>query len=69
MDFVVTEGGLHAVTDGRLTLVDAAACRAHAQRLCDERGLPRAGRVEDRELSSPVCYAKEFPGYFGEPEK
>jgi 5,10-methenyltetrahydrofolate synthetase len=69
MDFVVTEDGLHAVIDGRLTPVDAAACRAHAQRLCDERGLPRAGRVEDRELSSPVCYAKEFPGYFGEPEK
>ena len=69
MDFVVTEDGLHAVIDGRLTLVDAAACHAHAQRLCDERGLPRAGRVEDRELSSPVCYAKEFPGYFGEPEK
>ena len=69
MDFVVTEDGLHAVIDGRLTPVDAAACRARAQRLCDERGLPRAGRVEDRELSSPVCYAKEFPGYFGEPEK
>ena len=69
MDFVVTEAGLHAVIEGRLTLVDAANCNAHAQRLANERGLPRGGRIEDREYSSPVCYAKEFPGYFGEPEK
>lgn len=66
MDFVVTEAGTHAVIDSRLTLVDAGSCRAHAQRLCDERGLPRAGRIEDRTYSSPVCYAREFPGYFGE---
>ena len=69
MDFVVTEAGLHAVIEGRLTLMDAAACNAQAHRLCTERGLPREGRIEDREYSSPVCYAKEFPGYFGEPEK
>jgi 5-formyltetrahydrofolate cyclo-ligase len=68
MDFVVTEAGLHAVAGGRLERVDAAACRDHAQRLCDERRLPRPKPAVDG-LSSPVCYASEFPGYFGGDEK
>jgi hypothetical protein len=35
------------------------------------RGLPRLQTpVNDAaaQLSSPVCYAREFPGYFGETE-
>jgi 5-formyltetrahydrofolate cyclo-ligase len=69
MDFVVTEAGLHALVEGSLTRVEPDACRAHAERICDERGLPRARRVENNAYSSPVCYASEFPGYFGEPDK
>lgn len=66
MDFVVTEAGIHAVTDSTLARIDAAECRARAQRLCDERRLPRPRRPDGGGLSSPVCYASEFPGYFGE---
>jgi 5-formyltetrahydrofolate cyclo-ligase len=68
MDFVVTEAGLHTVVDASLTRIDAEQCRSRAQQLCDERGLPRP-RPEDRGYTSPVCYASEFPGYFGENEK
>ena len=68
MDFVVTEAGLHAAAGGRLERVDAAGCRARAQRLCDERRLPRP-KLAAGGLSSPVCYASEFPGYFGENEE
>ncbi len=39
MDFIVTEVGLHAITDGHLLRIDAEECQAHAQRLCEERGL------------------------------
>jgi 5-formyltetrahydrofolate cyclo-ligase len=69
MDFVVTEAGLHTVIDARLARIDEEECRARAQRLCEERGLPRSRRDENTSYSSPVCYASEFPGYFGEPEK
>ncbi len=65
MDFVVTEAGLHAVTGAQLARIDAGECRARAQRLCDERRLPRP-KPADNGLSSPVCYASEFPGYFGD---
>jgi hypothetical protein len=65
MDFVVTEAGLHAVIDERLTRVDAQGGCAHAQRICDQRGLPRRRVRENSAYSSPVCYAAEFPGYFG----
>jgi len=68
MDFVVTEAGVHAVSGARLTRLDPQACRARARRLCDERRLPRPMRAEDVGYSSPVCYAAEFPGYFGETE-
>lgn len=69
MDFVVTEVGLHAVIDSHLTYIDAEACRTHAQRICAERCLPRARRTDTAAYSSPVCYAPEFPGYFGETEE
>lgn len=68
MDFVVTEAGLHAVAGPRLARIDAEECRARAQRLCDERGLPRPQRPGSCGYSSPPCYAGEFPGYFGETE-
>jgi len=68
MDFVVTEAGLHAVGDSKLARIDPDECRARAQRLCEERGLPRPPRSENQSYSSPVCYASQFPGYFGEPE-
>jgi 5-formyltetrahydrofolate cyclo-ligase len=67
MDFVVTEAGLHSVTGGQLARIDADDCRARAQRLCDERRLPRP-RLSEAGYSSPACYAAEFPGYFGENE-
>jgi 5-formyltetrahydrofolate cyclo-ligase len=66
MDFVVTEAGLHTVVDSTLVRIDADECRTHAQRLCEERGLPRARSGENHGYSSPACYASEFPGYFGE---
>ena len=69
LDFVATEAGLHAAIDGRLTHLDQDACRTRAQRICEERGLPRPPRVEHNTYSSPVCYAAEFPGYFGESDK
>lgn len=65
MDFVVTEAGIHAVEGSRLARIDAEECRVRAQRLCDERRLPRP-KLAAGGLSSPVCYASEFPGYFGE---
>ena len=65
MDFVVTEAGIHAAGGSRLARIDAAECQALAQRLCKERGLPRA-QQESCGYSSPPCYAGEFPGYFGE---
>jgi 5,10-methenyltetrahydrofolate synthetase len=66
MDFVVTEAGVHAVAGSRLSRLGADECRVRAQRLCDERRLPRPRPSEGGGLSSPVCYASEFPGYFGE---
>jgi len=68
MDFVVTEAGLHAVSDSKLARIDPEECHTRAQRLCAERGLPRPRRTQNQTYSSPVCYASEFPGYFGEPE-
>ena len=68
MDFVVTEAGIHAVSGGGLVRIDAEECRARARGLCEQRGLPRPKQPERASLSSPVCYASEFPGYFGETE-
>jgi len=68
MDFVVTEAGIHAVTDGSLARISAAECGARAGRLCEQRGLPRNRAQAACGYSSPPCYAGEFPGYFGETE-
>jgi 5,10-methenyltetrahydrofolate synthetase len=68
MDFVVTEAGIHAVTGGRLARIVAAECSERAQRLCEQRGLPRQRASAACGYSSPPCHAGEFPGYFGEPD-
>ena len=65
MDFVVTEAGVHAVSNARLEPITPEECRERAQHLCAERGLPRP-RAGAGGYSSPPCYAGEFPGYFGE---
>jgi 5,10-methenyltetrahydrofolate synthetase len=66
MDFVVTEAGMHAVAETRLTRIGAEECAERARRLCKERGLPRRRAEAAGSFSSPPCYAGEFPGYFGE---
>jgi len=65
MDFVVTEAGVHAVSNARLESITPEECRGRAQRLCAERGLPRQRAGAAGGYSSPPCYAGEFPGYFG----
>ena len=64
MDFVVTEEGIHAAGGEPLEKIDKASCRQRLARLLLGRRLPRAAYPEG--LSSPVCYAQDFPGYFGE---
>ena len=66
MDFVVTEAGVHVMSSARLERITPEACRAWALRLCAERGLPRQRVNTAAGYSSPACYAREFPGYFGE---
>lgn len=65
MDFVVTEAGVHAVSNARLEPITPGECRERVQRLCAERGLPRQRTGAAGGYSSPPCYAGEFPGYFG----
>jgi 5-formyltetrahydrofolate cyclo-ligase len=70
MDFVVTEAGIHAVAGSSLALIGVDECCERARRLSNERGLPRRKPITANSgYSSPVCYAGEFPGYFGETEK
>jgi 5,10-methenyltetrahydrofolate synthetase len=66
MDFIVTEAAIWQRGAGGLQAVTPAQAEAAAARLFAERGLPRG---ETGSLSSPVCYASEFPGYFGEDVK
>ncbi|MGH7292668.1 MAG: 5-formyltetrahydrofolate cyclo-ligase, partial [Myxococcota bacterium] len=62
MDFIVTETALYARGEAGLRTVTAAEAATELARLFAIRALPRA---RSGELSSPVCYANEFPGYFG----
>lgn len=64
MDFVVTEAGLHVAGGVPLVPVDSAACRQCFAALLAARRLPRASCGSG--YSSPVCYAAEFPDYFGD---
>ncbi len=69
MDFVVTEAGIYVAKNAELTRISASACNERARELCSQRGLPRRREEQSAGLSSPVCYANDFPGYFGETEK
>ena len=65
MDFIVTEAGIYAGGGEALTSVDASESRRRTARLMTSRRLPRAAYASN-EYSSPVCYADQFPGYWGE---
>jgi 5,10-methenyltetrahydrofolate synthetase len=65
MDFVVTERAIYAGGGEPLQPVDAAEAKKRFGRLLLAKRLPRAA-YPDSGLSSPVCYADQFPGYFGE---
>lgn len=45
MDFIITEKGIHAMEEGRLRRIDAAACTERVTRLSAARRLPRAQPV------------------------
>jgi 5-formyltetrahydrofolate cyclo-ligase len=70
MDCIVTEAGLHAAISGELRRLASGAAIEHLRDLAGNRSLPRPQNIAPEpppiELSSPVCYAAEFPGYFGE---
>lgn len=59
MDFVVTEAGIYSTAGGQLQLLDCAESARRYARLMLGRRLPRA--VYSSALSSPVCYADQFP--------
>lgn len=63
MDFIVTEAGVRAVDAAGARRVGEDEARERFAALAAARGLPP---VAGGELSSPPCYAKDFPGYFGE---
>jgi len=65
MDFIVTEAALYARGEQGLRTVTSAEAAVEMARLFAVRALPRQGAGT---LSSPVCYASEFPGHFGEEE-
>jgi 5-formyltetrahydrofolate cyclo-ligase len=67
MDFVVTEGGIQAVQSGRLAALDEAAARERVARMFEARDVP--GAAGSATLTSPVCYAGQFPGYWGDEKK
>ena len=70
MDCVLTEAGLHVPVAGELTCLTMDTVARHLRDLAVSRRLPRVQETALEppriELSSPVCYAAEFPGYFGE---
>lgn len=70
MDGIVTEAGVYVPVSGALQSVAPDRAIQYLQDLADNRGLPRVQATGSEparvELSSPVCYAAEFPGYFGE---
>jgi 5,10-methenyltetrahydrofolate synthetase len=64
MDFVVTERGIQAAQSGRLVTLDEAAARERVGRLFEARRVTGVPGADD--LTSPVCYGNQFPGYWGE---
>ena len=65
MDFVVTEAAIYAGGGEPLQSIDAGEAKKRFDRLMLGRRLPRAAFPESG-LSSPVCYADQFPEYFGQ---
>jgi 5,10-methenyltetrahydrofolate synthetase len=65
MDFVVTEQAIYAAGGEPLQAIDAGEAKQRCQRLLLARRLPRSA-YPDTGLSSPVCYADQFPDYFGD---
>lgn len=66
MDFVVTEARIYRAQDGALASISAAAATQALRDLFARRGLLRTAAMATA-YSSAVCYAAEFPGYFGAP--
>lgn len=66
MDFVVTEEGIFVAAESGLLKISTDDCAVRLRRLLERRGLPRRRLKSADGYSSPVCYAKEFPGYFGD---
>jgi 5-formyltetrahydrofolate cyclo-ligase len=64
MDFVVTETAIYAGGGEPLEAVDAAEAKKRYARTMLGKRLPRSA-FPDSGLSSPVCYADQFPDYFG----
>jgi len=65
MDFVVTEAGIRVAGGVALAGVEAEESRKCFAALLRARRLPRATGGSGA-YSSPVCYAGEFPDYFGD---
>ena len=65
MDFVATEAGVYAAGGEPVVLLPSAEIRSRAARIMRSRRLPREA-YRAAEVSSPACYANEFPGHWGE---
>lgn len=63
MDFIVTDACVRAVDAAGARRVGVDEARERFAALAAARGLPA---VASAGFSSPPCYAKDFPGYFGE---
>ncbi|HVK55335.1 MAG TPA: 5-formyltetrahydrofolate cyclo-ligase [Burkholderiales bacterium] len=68
MDYIVTEAGIRVVEPQGLRELSGEQVVEHLRLLLASRHLPRLQSMTRIELSSPVCYADEFPGYFGDSE-
>lgn len=65
MDFVVTEAGIYSAGGRSAERIEPDTSRERFNELLRARRLPREAFRTDR-YSSPVCYAADFPDYFGE---
>ncbi|HSO08316.1 MAG TPA: 5-formyltetrahydrofolate cyclo-ligase [Pelomicrobium sp.] len=63
MDFIVTEAAIRVVDAAGARRVGLDEARERFAALAAARRLPA---VSSAGFSSPPCYAKDFPGYFGE---